>query len=312
MKPDNEKISDYLNHLAVEKALAQNTLDSYRRDLLGFQTFLNSNGLTLAATSMELMSEYVAWLRGRNSAAAPLAESSISRAVVAVRNFYKFNSKEYATVDPIHDFHPPKIPKRLPKALTVGEITSLINYAFKEADVISLRDVALIEILYATGARISEVVNLSISDIAQLKEGGSLAVKLKGKGSKERVVPVGRYAREAVNDYLVRVRPMLESSRKTDALFLNRRGQRLSRQSAWEIITSVASRAKIDRDVTPHSLRHSFATHLLDGGADIRVVQELLGHSSVTTTQIYTMITIDKLRESYASAHPRARDLPSA
>lgn len=312
MKPDNEKISNYLNHLAVEKALAQNTLDSYRRDLLGYQTFLNSNGLTLADASMELMSEYVAWLRGKNSGAAPLAESSISRAVVSVRNFYKFDSKEYATVDPIHDFHPPKIPKRLPKALTVGEITSLINHAFREADVISLRDVALIELLYATGARISEVVNLSISDVAQLKEDGSLAVKLKGKGSKERVVPVGRYARAAVHDYLVRVRPTLESSRKTDALFLNRRGQRLSRQSAWEIITSVAIRAKIERDVTPHSLRHSFATHLLDGGADIRVVQELLGHSSVTTTQIYTMITIDKLRESYALAHPRARDLPSA
>jgi integrase/recombinase XerD len=218
MKPDNEKISDYLNHLAVEKALAQNTLDSYRRDLLGFQTFLNSNGLALAATTMELMSEYVAWLRGKNSGTAPLAESSISRAVVSVRNFYKFNSKEYATVDPIHDFHPPKIPKRLPKALTVGEITSLINHAFREADVVSLRDVALIELIYATGARISEVVNLSISDIAQLKEDGSQAVKLRGKGSKERVVPVGRYAREAVTDYLVRVRPMLESSRKTDAV----------------------------------------------------------------------------------------------
>ncbi len=307
MKTDNDRISEYLSHLAVEKALASNTLSSYSRDLERFQEFLESKALVIDSVSTEVMTEYVAWLRGKNSSRPPLAESSIARAVVSVRNFFRFDAKEAGKVDPIHDFHPPRIPKRLPKALSISEVTSLIESAHRPSDPLSLRDVALIELLYATGGRISEIVGLSLRDISELKEEGSLAIRLTGKGGKDRVVPVGSFARKALEDYLVRLRPTLVAARREDGLFLNQRGQKISRQSAWKIVTSAAEKAKIEREVSPHSLRHSFATHLLDGGADIRVVQELLGHSSVTTTQIYTLITIDKLRESYSAAHPRAR-----
>jgi integrase/recombinase XerD len=307
MKTDNERISEYLSHLAVEKALASNTLSSYSRDLHRFQEFLELHSLEIDTVSAETMTKYVAWLRGKNSGRPPLAESSIARAVVSVRNFFRFDAKEAGRVDPIHDFHPPKIPKRLPKALSISEVTSLIESAHRPSDPLSLRDVALIELLYATGGRISEIVGLSLRDISELKEEGSLAIRLKGKGGKDRVVPVGSFARKALDDYLVRLRPTLVAANREDGLFLNQRGQKISRQSAWKIVTSAAEKAKIEREVSPHSLRHSFATHLLDGGADIRVVQELLGHSSVTTTQIYTLITIDKLRESYSAAHPRAR-----
>jgi integrase/recombinase XerD len=307
MKTDNERISEYLSHLAVEKALASNPLISYSRDLHRFQEFLELHSLGIDTVSAESMTEYVAWLRGKNSGRPPLAESSIARAVVSVRNFFRFDAKEAGRVDPIHDFHPPKIPKRLPKALSISEVTSLIESAHRPSDPLSLRDVALIELLYATGGRISEIVGLSLRDISELKEEGSLAIRLKGKGGKDRVVPVGSFARKALDDYLVRLRPALVAAHREDGLFLNQRGQKISRQSAWKIVTSAAEKAKIEREVSPHSLRHSFATHLLDGGADIRVVQELLGHSSVTTTQIYTLITIDKLRESYSAAHPRAR-----
>ncbi len=307
MKSDNEKVTEYLNHLTVEKGLAKNTLISYRRDLERFLKYLAENSLELAKITPELMAEYVAWLRGKNSTQPPLAEASIARAVVAIRNLYAFEAKENSELNLLRDFHPPKIPKRLPKALTINDISALIAAASSAADPIAPRDAALIELLYASGARISEIVQLNLSDISKLQELNSFAIKLKGKGGKERVVPIGKYAREAIDQYLVRVRPGLLTERRNDALFLNRQGKRLSRQSAWEIITLAAARAKIEREVSPHSLRHSFATHLLDGGADIRVVQELLGHSSVTTTQIYTLITIDKLRESYSAAHPRAR-----
>lgn len=307
MKSDNEKVTEYLNHLTVEKGLAKNTLLSYRRDLERFLKYLAENSLELAKITPELMAEYVAWLRGKNSTQPPLAEASIARAVVAIRNLYAFEAKENSELNLLRDFHPPKIPKRLPKALTINDISALIAAAASAADPIAPRDAALIELLYASGARISEIVQLNLSDISKLQESNSFAIKLKGKGGKERVVPIGKYAREAIDQYLVRVRPGLLTERRNDALFLNRQGKRLSRQSAWEIITLAAARAKIEREVSPHSLRHSFATHLLDGGADIRVVQELLGHSSVTTTQIYTLITIDKLRESYSAAHPRAR-----
>ena len=307
MKSDNEKVTEYLNHLSVEKGLAKNTLLSYRRDLERFLKYLAENSLELAKITPELMAEYVAWLRGKNSTQPPLAEASIARAVVAIRNLYAFEAKENSELNLLRDFHPPKIPKRLPKALTINDISALIAAAASAADPIAPRDAALIELLYASGARISEIVQLNLSDISKLQESNSFAIKLKGKGGKERVVPIGKYAREAIDQYLVRVRPGLLTERRNDALFLNRQGKRLSRQSAWEIITLAAARAKIEREVSPHSLRHSFATHLLDGGADIRVVQELLGHSSVTTTQIYTLITIDKLRESYSAAHPRAR-----
>ena len=228
---------------------------------------------------------------------------SIARNVVAIRSLYKFLAKENGIADIAREIKPPRIPKRLPKALTLSEITGLIEALGNDG--IALRDRAMVELLYASGARVSEVTSINLTDLSRDDELFTLLVR--GKGGKERLVPVGRFAREALDNYLVRIRPTLAKEKRSPALFLNQRGDRLSRQSAWKIIMAAAKRANIESKVTPHALRHSFATHLLDGGADIRVVQELLGHASVTTTQIYTLITIDKLRESYALAHPRSR-----
>jgi len=306
MKATDALVREYISHLRVEKGLTRNTTIAYERDLLRFSTFLAELNLSADQLTSSLMDEFVASLRGRGGST-PLAESSISRAVVAIRNFYSFASREENFLNPIKEFNPPKIPKRLPKALSLQEVESLIANAHREADLMSLRDVALVELLYATGGRVSEIISIKISDISKLGESDTLAIRLQGKGGKERIVPVGKFAQQSLDQYLVRVRPSLLKERRSDALFLNVRGTRLSRQSAWSIVDAAAKRAGLVEHVTPHSLRHSFATHLLDGGADIRVVQELLGHSSVTTTQIYTLVTIDRLRESYAQAHPRAR-----
>jgi integrase/recombinase XerD len=236
-----------------------------------------------------------------------LSESSISRGVVAIRNWMEFTSKERKFVNPIKDFKPPKPNLRLPKALKIEEVASLISSVSMGDAPSALRDGAIVELLYGTGARISEIVALNVQDISKFDGDQVTALRLSGKGGKTRVVPIGQYAQIALDQYLVRVRPGLLKKQES-ALFLNSRGSRLSRQSIWSMIAHGAKSAGIAADVSPHSLRHSFATHLLDGGADIRVVQELLGHSSVTTTQIYTLVTIDKLRESYAQAHPRAKN----
>ena len=306
MKSAEALVGEYLSHLRVEKGLSKNTTSAYKRDLARFTEYLHNQSIEVNELTTPLMAEFVATLRGKGGPA-PLAESSISRAVVAIRNFYEFASKEEGFLNPIKEFAPPKIPKRLPKALAIAEIESLISHAVYEGYLLSLRNVALIELLYATGGRVTELVSLTISDISKLGEEETLTIRLLGKGGKERIVPVGKFAQESLDQYLVRVRPSLLKERRSDALFLNARGGVLTRQSAWSIVAKAAERAGIAQDVTPHSLRHSFATHLLDGGADIRVVQELLGHSSVTTTQIYTLVTIDRLRECYASAHPRAK-----
>lgn len=290
--------TEYLNHLVVERALSANTVAAYRRDLAKFSEFIALN--STEDFSEDLLSKFVAWLRGSGQ----LSESSISRAVVTIRNFSVFRAKELGLIDPIRNFAPPKIPRRLPKALSYESILELIGNVGRDANPMALRDAALIELIYGTGSRISEVLDLKVVDLGGSDE--ALMVRLTGKGNKQRVVPVGSYARSSVEAYISRLRPTLLKSKRTDYLFLNSRGSRLSRQSAWKIISEAAERLKID-GVSPHSLRHSFATHLLDGGADIRVVQELLGHSSVTTTQIYTLVTIDRLRENYSSAHPRAK-----
>jgi integrase/recombinase XerD len=306
MKSADQLLREYIAHLRVEKGLARNTTSAYERDLSRFVAYIEEHGISFDSLTTQDLQEYVAHLRGKGGSRA-LAESSISRAVVALRNFYGFASSEAGFLNPIKEFNPPKIPKRLPKALSIADIESLVAHAYREGEVNSLRDVALIELLYATGGRVSEIISLTLSDISKLGDSDELAIRLKGKGGKERVVPVGKYAQKSLDQYLIRVRPALARKRRVQFLFLNTRGTQLSRQSAWTIISEAASQAGIHEHVTPHSLRHSFATHLLDGGADIRVVQELLGHSSVTTTQIYTLVTIDRLRESYADAHPRAR-----
>ena len=240
----------------------------------------------------------------------PLSASSAARTLVAVRGFHRFLALEgEVATDPAEAVAPPKAPKRLPKAISVSDVERLLSAASLGETPAALRDRALIEVLYGSGARISEAVGLDVDDI-DLDDVDHMpgSVRLLGKGSKERVVPLGSYAREAVTAYEVRARPSLAvKGRGTPALFLNQRGGRLSRQGAWAAIHAAAERAGLGAKVSPHTLRHSFATHLLDGGADVRVVQELLGHASVTTTQIYTMVTVQRLREVYAEAHPRAR-----
>jgi integrase/recombinase XerD len=338
----------YLDHLAVERGVARNTLLSYRRDLRRYLNFLALSGRTRVdeITSADV-SEFLATLRMGTDGHPPLAASSAARAVVAARGWHRFLLAEgTVTADASRDVHPPAPAKRLPKALPVSTIATLLEAASGD-DPRGLRDRALLELLYATGARISEAVGLDVDDVDDLGRrvgaaaagagasgvgtaaaggagvgtvddaatGQSLVavVRLRGKGSKERLVPVGSYAIAALQAYLVRGRPDLASAgRSRGALFLNNRGGRLSRQSAWQVLQDTAERAGIRSGdartgISPHTLRHSFATHLLEGGADVRSVQELLGHASVTTTQIYTMVTVDSLREVYATSHPRAR-----
>ena len=290
----------FLNHCAVERGLSKNTIAAYRRDLDKFLLFLEGQNLTISQATTMQISEFNGFLRQSQ-----LSESSIARHIVAVRSLYAFLSKDQGIENVAKDVNPPKIPKRLPKALSIGDIELMIA-AYGE-DLAGIRNRALIETLYATGARVTEIIQLNIGDISRT-EGDTVTVKVRGKGGKERLVPLGKFAQHALDQYLTRARPSMARSSQSDALFINeKQGSRLTRQSAWQIVMKAAEKAGIERDISPHALRHSFATHLLDGGADIRVVQELLGHSSVTTTQIYTLVTIDKLRESYASAHPRSR-----
>ena len=298
----------YLDHLSVERGLADNTLKSYRRDLRRYAGFLLGNGLTeLDQVTEATVTEFLMALREGDPDHPPLSASSAGRTVVAVRGFHKFAVRDgLAPTDPSVGVHPPTPAKRLPKALSLGDVEAILAAAGDAGTTLSFRDRALLEVLYGTGARISEAVGLDVDDL-DLEEG---TVLLRGKGSKERIVPVGSYAREAVASYVAGARADLTAastgSTAGGALFLNARGGRLSRQSAWTVIVRAADRAGVTAEVSPHTLRHSFATHLLEGGADVRVVQELLGHASVTTTQIYTLVTVDSLREVYAAAHPRA------
>ncbi|MEO8556935.1 MAG: site-specific tyrosine recombinase XerD [Actinomycetota bacterium] len=302
----------WLDHLRVERGAAANTLSSYRRDLARYVQFLRDRGISdPAAVGESDVTDFLASLREGVSQGdgahgrSPLSAASAARTLVAVRGLHKFLALEGETVtDPAGAVAPPKAPKRLPKAISVHEVERLLSAASVGETTASLRDRAMVEVLYGAGARISEAVGLDVDDI-DLEQG---SVRLLGKGSKERIVPLGRFARDAVTAYTVRARPSFAVRGKgTPALFLNQRGGRLSRQSAWKAIHAAAERADLGGKISPHTLRHSFATHLLDGGADVRVVQELLGHASVTTTQIYTMVTVQRLREVYAAAHPRAR-----
>jgi integrase/recombinase XerD len=300
----------YLQHLVVERGLAANTVESYRRDLNRYAEVLAARGKTELGDVIALdVAEFRAALHTGDDHHPPLATSSVGRAVVAVRGFHAFARAQGLTVDdPAREVAPPPPPRRLPKAITVDEIERLLDAAGStdDPDPRVLRDRALLEFLYGTGARISEVTGLDVDDLDHLAR--DPAVRLSGKGGKQRYVPVGSYAVRALDAYLVRGRPALAAAavrRASPAVFLNARGGRLTRQGAWGVLREAAVRSG-KTDVSPHTLRHSFATHLLDGGADIRVVQELLGHASVTTTQVYTLITVDKLREVYANAHPRA------
>jgi integrase/recombinase XerD len=307
-------VRTYLGHLAVERGLADNTLSSYRRDLRRYVAVLAARDRTAVdeVTETDVLA-FLIGLREGDEDHPPLAPGSAARAVVAVRGLHRFAVREgMAAADPARDVKPPTPPRRLPKAISVADVERLLGAVGPDDTPRRLRDRALLELLYGSGARISEAVGLDVDDL-DLQDG---FVRVSGKGGKDRVVPIGDYARRAVEAYLVRARPELAAARHATgraqpkgggaALFLNARGGRLSRQGAWMVLRAAAERVKLS-EVSPHTLRHSFATHLLDGGADVRVVQELLGHASVTTTQIYTLVTAQRLREVYATAHPRAR-----
>lgn len=304
------ELAVYLAHVTVERGLSPNTVSAYRRDLSRYRTFLEARGIeSLASTPPLVVAEFAEAISSGSDAGAALAPASAARTVVAVRGWHRFAVAEgWAVDDAAADVKPRATPARLPKALSTDDVAALLDAAAVGDGPAALRDKALLEVLYGSGARISEATGLDVDDI-DLRE-GSESVLLRGKGRKERIVPLGGYAREALDAYLVRARPALATHGKgTSALFLNSRGGRISRQSGWTILKAAAQRAGVG-DISPHTLRHSFATHLLRGGADIRVVQELLGHASVTTTQIYTYVTRDALREVYQTAHPRALDKP--
>ena len=313
-------VRGYLDHLTVERGLSANTLASYRRDLERYLRHLAAAGIAdLTAVTPAHVEAYLGRLREGDAEHPPLSTASAARALSAVRGLHRFAVREgLVTNDASRDVRPPVPPRRLPKALTVEEVTRLLEGVAPGSPTgphaaLALRDRALLEFLYGTGARISEAVGAAVDDLDEADG----TVLLRGKGGRSRIVPIGGYAADALRAYLVRARPQLAAAgRGTPAIFLNARGGRLSRQGAWAILRRAARQAGLPvegpRAVSPHTLRHSYATHLLDGGADVRVVQELLGHASVTTTQVYTLVTVDRLREVYATSHPRAqrRDVP--
>ena len=294
----------YLQHLAIERALAQNTLESYRRDLTRYLEAMESTGVpSPQLISVEHVNGYLQQLARGDEQNPSLSARSVARHTVAIRQLHKYwELEKICAPNPAREIQPPAVGESLPKAISIEQVTRILDSINLESTS-GLRDRAILEFLYSTGARISEVVGLDVDD---LHFSDDAVVRLFGKGSKERVVPVGSFAQKAVSDYLVRSRPGLAAKGKgTPALFLNQRGGRLSRQSMWMILSKAAGQSGVDVEVSPHTLRHSFATHLLEGGADVRVVQELLGHASVTTTQIYTKVSVDSLREAYQLAHPR-------
>jgi len=295
------ELERYLRHLAIERGRSAHTLAAYRRDVERLLEHLTRTGAGLSRESV------AAFARELREGPEPLAASSVARMLSSIRGFTRFLVDEgRLEADPAVDLVAPKLPDRLPKALTISQVEALLA-ATEGDEPASLRDRALFELLYATGARVSEAVALNVDDLVGEDGAGDL-VRLFGKGGKQRIVPLGSYARAAIDAYLVRARPVFSArGTATPALFLGVRGARLSRQSAWLLLRAAAERAQLGVEISPHSLRHSFATHLLQGGADVRVVQELLGHASVATTQIYTRVTADALRDMYVTAHPRAR-----
>lgn len=296
----------FLDHLAVERGVAANTLSAYRRDLDRYLDYLGGRGVdSIADVDPVLVSGFLAYLREGDADHLGLAASSVARAIAAVRGLHRFALDDgLVAVDVSRDVRPAAPPRRLPKAIPIEDVERLLDAAGYAGTALAIRDRALLELLYGTGARISEAVGLSVDDLDLTDN----TVLLTGKGDKQRRVPVGSYAAKAVGAYLVQSRPVLAAAGTGNSrLFLNARGGPLSRQSAWVVLRTAAEKAGLTAGISPHTLRHSFATHLLEGGADVRVVQELLGHASIMTTQIYTLVTVDTLREVYANAHPRAK-----
>lgn len=294
----------FLNHLQIEKGLAKNTISAYKRDLAKFGLFLN--GRDLNSVKPADVTNFEVALREEK-----LSVGTINRIDSTLRSFFKHLQIEHGITDPTFELVTSRNVRRLPKAISVDQMSAIITASYRQGEPITSRDRAIVEVLYASGARVSELISIDVADLVSRDVGGETVttLKLRGKGGKERIVPLGSFAKSAIEDYLVRVRPGLieKTARFSQALFLNSRGSRISRQSIWQIVLDSTKAAGIKQEVSPHTFRHSYATHLLDGGADIRVVQELLGHSSVTTTQIYTLVSIDKIQQTYITAHPRAQ-----
>jgi integrase/recombinase XerD len=308
--PAERAVRSFLEHLAVERGASGNTIAAYRRDLGRYLDFLGERGINdLSVVTPAEISAFLVWLQTPRDGRVGLAVSSATRALAAVRSLHGFLAGEGMTADSAAAaVHPPRSVRRLPKALSLDQVQAVLDTPDPDTAA-GLRDAALLELLYGTGARISEVLAIDVDEATALLASPDGGLRLFGKGRKERIVPVGSYARAAVEAWLVRGRPAFAqaSTRPSPALLLNSLGRRLSRQSAWQILHTAGEAARLGVEISPHTLRHSFATHLLDGGADVRVVQELLGHSSVTTTQIYTLVTAEHLREVFLAAHPRAR-----
>ncbi len=300
-----QAVGVYLDHLTVERGLARNTLQAYRRDLHRYLVWCDQRGLSdIGQVAPADLQDFAAALATGGDGGRALATSSLARTIVAVRGFHAFCVDEgWSTTDPTRQWHPPTPPRRLPKALSYDDVEALLAAAGLGDDPVTLRNAALLELLYGTGARIEEACRLDRDDLDLVER----TVLLHGKGGRDRLLPLGTAAVTALDTYLIRGRPAFVKT-SAPAVFLNSLGRRLSRQSAWAIVSEAAERAGIAQQVSPHTLRHSFATHLVERGADVRVVQELLGHASVTTTQIYTRVTVETLREIYVSSHPRARE----
>jgi len=299
-------VRDWLTHLDVERGLSRHTLSAYQRDVGRYLEHLAAHGVhDLADVDSTRIADFLAALRAGDDDHRPLAASSAARALIAVRAFHRFLALDgELDLDPARSVPPPRPALRLPKAIPLAQVEALLAATGGGDTPASLRDRAILEVLYGVGARVSEVVTLDVDDLDREVE----VIRLRGKGDKERLVPLGSYAGAALDAYRTRARPALAAAgRGTPALFLNQRGGRLTRQGVWGVLKSAAERAGLGAAISPHTLRHSFATHLLEGGADVRIVQELLGHASVTTTQIYTKVSIAQLREVYVGSHPRAR-----
>ena len=307
--PVEKLVRGYLDHLTVERGASPHTVAAYRRDLAKYVAFLDGRGIDDPAAVTEAdVGAFLAALQAP-VAGRPLSVTSATRSLVAVRSLHAFAAAEGRTPEnPAIGVRPPKAGRRLPKALDIAQVQALLDTPDTDTPT-GLRDAALLELLYGTGGRISEILDLDVDDVTAVLAEPDAGLRLFGKGRKERLVPVGSYARRALEAWLVRGRPALAGAavRPSPALLVNSKGQRLSRQSAYGLLQKAAEAAHLGVEISPHTLRHSFATHLLDGGADVRVVQELLGHASVTTTQIYTLVTVEHLREVFLSAHPRAR-----
>ena len=301
-----QEVESFLDHLAIEKGFSDNTILAYKNDLYQLSSFVEELAMVQgyepqwSSVDRNLLISYILNLKERN-----YAPATVARKVAAVKSLFDFLVSEGILArDPTENLSSPRVGKALPTPLSAAEVEALLAEPAKGSSLEAKRDKAMLELLYAGGMRVSELISMNVTDL-NLEAG---FVRCFGKGAKERILPIHPGAAQALGEYLKEARPLLLRSRDGEALFLNRRGERLTRQGFWLIIKAYARKAGIKTEVTPHTLRHSFATHMLSGGADLRAVQELLGHANISSTQIYTHLVGDHVRQAYEKAHPRAKE----